>query len=311
LNKIEKISAELNVLEADVRAEAAVAQCIEKSLLQKELMVQQDAFFYRTHVHDIYSVQVNGDNPYRQLLAVHLSRPGLYDSLPEGLFFQSADGGRAAVTALEMAEEFRINKEKEKGTRKFFAPFEHEFFLHTLKNELVENSLLQGLKSGWLKEYFIDFWRLPENIPVNAALVMVMFLPYVHVLAGDLPHTAKVLEKILNEPVTMELQYKYDAASAVAYNVLGNFNLGSTLTCGESFLEQHPEVVVNIGALQKTTAWQYVQGNNYYTLLQTFYNYFIPASATVTTNILLQPAQQQLVLKNKGAESVLGMSSVI
>lgn len=311
MTKFETISNALNHLDADVRAEIAVAQCLNKGLLQKEFTVQSDNFFYRTHVNDLYNTIVNDDVHYRQLLQLHLSRPGLYDALPEGLFFQESDENRMAKTAVEMAEDFRINKKKEKGIRKFFAPFENEFFLHTLKNETVENDLLSGLKSGWLKEYFIDFWGFPNNIPVNAALVMVMFLPYVHTLAGNLPDTAKVLQKILNEPVSMQLKFRYDTTGNMPYNVLGNFALGNTLTCGESFLEQYPVVVVSIGALQKTAAHQYTIGGNYYTLLQTFYNYFIPANATITTTILLKKEAAQLILKQDEAAPILGISSVI
>jgi hypothetical protein len=311
MDKLEKIALEFNTIPADIRAEVLLAQCIESGLVQRELAVQSDGFFYRTYVHDLYETKVDNQNAYMKFLAMHLSRPGLYDALPEGLFFQAEAGSRRAKTAVEMAEEYRINKKKEKEIRKFFAPFENEFFLHTLQNERIESNLLQGLRSGWLKEYFIDFWGLPPDIPVNAALVMVMFLPYVHTIAGNLEATAGVLQKIINEPVKIDLKYGYDNTGYTDYNVLGRFTLGSELVCGKNFQEQFPVAAVTIGPLQKTKGYQYVAGGNYFSLLQVFYNYFIPANAEVRTTILLKNRAEKLVLKAKEDAPLLGISSVI
>lgn len=311
MKKLEKIAFEFNTIPADIRAEVLLAQCIESGLVQKEFSAQSDGFFYRTYVHDLYQTNIDDQQAHRQFLSLHLSRSGLYDALPEGLFFQAEAGGRRAKTADEMAEEYRQNKTKEKEIRKFFAPFENEFFLHTLQNEKIESNLLQGLRSGWLKEYFIDFWGLPPDIPVNAALVMVMFLPYVHIIAGDLKATAAVLQKIINEPVKIDLKYDYDNAGYSDYNILGLFTLGNELVCGKSFREQFPVVTVSIGPLQKTKGYQYVNGGNYFSLLQVFYNYFIPANAEVRTVILLKSKAEKLVLNKNEDAPLLGISSVI
>lgn len=312
MNKIETIADLFVNLTADIRAEVAMAQCIQKGLVENEFTIQADGFFCRPHVHDLYNATVADTNNSKKLLQLHLSRPGLYDSLPEGLFFQADDEERPVLkTALEMAEDFRINKKKEKNIRRFFAPFEHEFFLHTLRNETFEYELLSGLKSGWLKEYFVDFWELPEKIPVKAAMVMVMFLPYVHTLAGDLRGTAKVLEKIINEPVSMELRYNYYTQALSPCNVLGDFELGHMLTCGENFSEQFPLVVVSIGALHKTKASQFIAGGSYDVLIQTFYNYFMPSTVTINTIFLLKKEHEQLVLSQGEDAPILGISSVI
>jgi hypothetical protein len=311
LKKLEKIALDLKGLTADIRAEVLLAQAMEAGLLQKQFTTQADGFFYRSHVHDLYKVNYNDQLVHQNYLALQLSRPGLYDALPEGLFFQAGQSGKAVKDAGEMAEEYRINKKKENGIRKFFAPFENEFFLQTLKNELGETNLLQGLRSGWLKEYFIDFWKLPQNIPANASLLLVMFLPYVHRIAGDIEATAGVLQKIINEPVSINLIYASNTDTNTAYNVLGGYTLGSQLTCGESFIEQYPVAAVAIGPLQKTKAFQYIQGGNYFSLLQTFYNYFIPANAEVVTTVLLQSNAEKLILNQDEDAPILGISSVV
>jgi hypothetical protein len=122
VTKLKKIATELNTLPIDVRAEVLLAQAMESGLKQKDFSTQANAFFYRTHVHDLYKASINDQNSYAVFLALQLSRPGLYDALPEGIFFQADAQTKKVKSAEEMAEEYRINKKKETEVRKFFAP---------------------------------------------------------------------------------------------------------------------------------------------------------------------------------------------
>lgn len=311
MTKLKKIAEELAQLPADIRAEVLLAQCMEGGLQQNEFMAQADGFFYRSYTTDLYKVRFPDKSGRKKYFTASLSRPGLYDALPEGLFFNISGETKKPKTAGQMAEESRVDQKREMEIRKFFAPFENEFFLHTMKNEIAENGLLQGLRSGWLKEYFIDFWKLPGDIPVTAALVLVMFLPYVHTIAGNTVLTAGVLQKIINEEVKIDLVYEKDTQAAASLNILGNYTLGSELTCGNCFTEVFPVLEISVGPLQKTRAYQYVEGGNYFSLLQTFYNYFIPANAEVKTHILLKSLQEQFILNEKEEVPLLGISSTI
>jgi hypothetical protein len=311
LNTLKKIANDISNFSSDVRAEVLLAQVLESGLLQKEFSTQADGFFYRSHVKDLYKIYYNDQNAFSPYLSVHLSRSGLYDMLPEGLFFQPDDNAPTGKTGAEMAEDSRIDKKRESEIRKFFAPFEHAFFLQSLKNELRENEILQGLRSGWLREYFIDFWKLPPDIPAGAAMVLVMFLPYVHVIAGDTAATALLLQKIINEPVAISLGYSNTTGTDVSFNRLGEYELGSRLTCGESFREQYPVININIGPLQKSNGSDYIEGGLFFSMLQTFCNYFIPANADVNTVVLLRAAEEKFVLNQDLSMPILGMSSVI
>jgi Type VI secretion, TssG len=311
LTKIETIAQNINQVSADVRAEVLLAQAMEIGLQHKQFNVQCDGYFYRNYVHDLYKLKVDNQTRHFDFLLIQLSRLGLYDVLPEGLFFQPTQTKNNVKDAMQMVNESRTSSKKEIEIRKFFAPYEHEFFLHTLQNEQVESNILQGLKEGWLKEYFIDFWELPQNIPTTAALILVMFLPYVHRIAGDISATQNVLQKILNETVEIKLVNKVDTNSLTTQNILGTHLLGVELTCGQNFAEQYPVLQINVGPLQKSKAHQYVMGGSCFNLLQTFYNYFVPANTEVETTILLKTDVQKLILNQYDDAPILGMSSFI
>jgi hypothetical protein len=306
--KFEKLAQEITDLPADIRAEVLLAHCIGRGLLrEQDFFVQHDAGFRRRYLRDVWQVRATDDD----WLQLHLSRNSLYDLLPEGLFFQPEEIGQPVKSVPEMVVEYRENQQQEAEIRNFFAPFEHEFFLHRLHNEQLEHALLTGLQRGLLTEYFIGFWNLPPTIAPKQALALVLLLPYVHQVAGDLPLTARCLQHIIGEPVAVKRNAPQPQQATQATNVLGIFLLGNELVCGQQFEEDYPAIEFVIGELQHSTEHQYLPGGNRYELLQVFYQYFLPAEATITTTIRVSAGKLQSRRLEAGQEPLLGLSAVL
>jgi hypothetical protein len=68
------------------------------------------------------------DNQFVELRGMQVSRNGLYDLLPESLFFPLTIG-TTSTNHYEVVQAIRENREKEKANRLFFAPWDTEFFL--------------------------------------------------------------------------------------------------------------------------------------------------------------------------------------
>lgn len=157
-----------------------------------------------------------------------------------------------------------------------FLPIENDFFWQRVQLEVEETDLLQNLQTGVLSTFF----------GATSSL-----LPYAHKIAGDLSLTAQCLEALLQEPVQVSTK---DAPMTKAFNlVLGNQQLAIDMVCGEQFMEDHPVLQFTIGPLQHSSLTDYLTGGCRAPLLETFYSFFVPAEATVITQI---QATQQMVL---------------
>jgi predicted component of type VI protein secretion system len=310
LDTLNNIQQEIAQLAQDFRAEAVVAQLLPHTGDAPPLVVHTDDFFYRRFSRDITRTELDDTTGITPMLHIHLSRAGLYDLLPEGLFFNQQSNSKVPQTAAEMAEEYKQNKKQEQEVRKFFSPLENEFFLHRYKNFSAESQLLQGLQNETINRYFARFWQLPDNMPLAMTQRLVLLLPYVHEMAGDCQLMAEALQAILGEPVQCRLQSCQAQQTQLCYNQLGHFALGGTLTCGQDYEEESIGFVFSIGPLQKRAAQDFLTGGQLYSTLQSFYRFFVPAGTDITVQIILSATKEDMHIGHD-ERSVLGIATVL
>ncbi len=310
MDTIEKIQAEISNLNQDIRAEVVVAQVRHHTGNRLPVIVHTDDYFYRQFSTDITRATIGDSADLKEILHLHLSRAGLYDLLPEGLFFKPISSAKIPRNATEMAEEYKLNKKQEQEVRKFFAPLENDFFHHRYKNFAAETALLNGLNNEDLNRYFARFWQLPEDMQSGMAMRLILLLPYIHEMAGDTELMAASLHAILTEKVDCRLQTKSSQHTRLHYNVLSSFELGNGLTCGVDYEEEEFYYVFTIFDLAHSSAQDYLEGGKLYSTLQTFYRFFVPAGAGVTTEIKLPVTKENMHI-GTGEEAILGIATVL
>src|SRR6476469_6617179 len=84
---------EMQKASCDTRVEPQLVLALEKGLSADDFLVCCDSLFYRAHSRDLLYAEIKEDARKRSILQMHLSRSGLYDQLPEGLFYQPAAEG--------------------------------------------------------------------------------------------------------------------------------------------------------------------------------------------------------------------------
>jgi hypothetical protein len=304
------ISTEIKNTAVDVRAEVIVDQLLQHNMQWNELFVHCNKFFYRNFSKDIFDADLDVDNNYRDVLHINLSRAGLYDILPEGLFFQPSTMDKKPSTAAEMAQEYKTNKKQELEIRKFFSPLENEFFYHRYKVFNEEKKVLSGLNNEALNAYFIKFWNLAKNVSPKMALKIVLLLPHVHQIAGNAALMANCLQNILEEPVTCAIENFDSQQPATNFNILGNFELGNELICGNHFFEDEVYFTFKIGPLKHSAIQSYLQQGKLYNTLQSFFRFFVPINAGTKIEIAVNDVNQNMRI-GTAEEATLGIATVI
>ncbi len=304
---IEQLYQDMQQSPWDIKAEALLLLAVDRGLEQDEYMVGCDALFSREFSKDISFSEVKEDSQKKPLLQLHLSRTGLYDQLPEGLFFQA----RKQTTTGDMCADYKHNKKREEEIRKFFLPFENDFFKQRLAIEEEEDRLLEGLRSGLLNDYFTRFWDLPAALPKALAAPFVLLIPYAYQIAGNLDLTTHSLEQLLKEQVVIHKKnIRQMAAHGMHTPCMGEGVLGLDLVCGNEFFEDNFALEIEIGPLKNSQVTEYLPGGSKKLLIETFARFFVPAGTETIVSINVEQERQHMCIK-KDAGPLLGYSSTL
>jgi Type VI secretion, TssG len=308
---IEQLQTEMKKAGWDIKAEPQLLLALEQGLLPDDFLVSCDGLFRREYSRDITDAILKEDSKMQDILELHLSRSGLYDQLPEGLFFQSPQKNNRVMNALDMAGDYKYNKKKEEEIRRFFLPFENDFFLQRLRLEEEEAMLLEGLRSGILNDYFIKFWNLPAEIPCSFIIPFILLLPYASRITGNLALTAASLQQLLQEEVQVfKKQPGLADAASLHVPAMGEGLLGVDMMCGVQFWDGTVFFELQIGPLQHSGITDYLEGGKRHVLLETFNRFFVPAGIDTVLTIKPAAAQLHMQLQEDGGP-VLGYSSIL
>lgn len=307
---IDLIIEEIKNLKGDFKAEAIVDQLLQQHMKAQQLFVRTGKSHMRSFSRDVFSTENVIFNNGRESLQLHLTRSGLYDLLPEGLFFQPPQQSAQVKTAGDMAEEYRINKKQEHKLRTFFSPLEHEFFTYRYKSYRAETDLLDHFEKGLLNDYLLRFWNIGSNVPKKMAIRMVLLMPFIHQIAGDCRLMGESLAAVLHEKVNCLLMHNWQQQSLYNTNILGQVMLGNNITCGNSFDEEDFVFEFEITLTDKKKIKEYIEGGSVYEMINLFYRYFVPANAGHTMKILVDDDKEEWYLGAE-ANNHLGIASTI
>jgi hypothetical protein len=308
---IEMLQKEIRRTGCDPRAETVVALALDMGMAEEDFFVCCDNLFGREYGKDISYTEVKEDARMRHLLQLHLSRGGIYDQLPEGFFFQPENKGGRRLRATDMAADYKLNKKKEEEIRRFFQPFENDFFWARVELEREEARLLEGMQSGIMNDYFLKFWDISPGIPRAFVAPLLLLLPYAHRIAGDLSLMGNALEQLLQESVVArKCRPSIADPSQTKTPGLGDALLGFDMVCQGSFPEDFAGIEWTIGPLKRSSPVDYLEGGDRYTLMETFTRFFVPAGMDTQLVIQVDSSRSQLVLgDDQGA--ILGYSCML
>lgn len=289
---------------ADIRTETLVAQALQQGLRLRDILASNSGFFLREYAPDLLDITLEGSQPYRSYLQLELSRPGFYDMLPEGMFFQP---GQSGEEVLNMAQSSRNGAIREKEIRKFFRPFENEFFYQQVQLEKNEAALLGGWQEGALQEFFRTFWNIPDGLPSATVASLLVLIPYAHKIAGDMELMQDCLRSLLLEEVKLVRRYSEEEPVPAG---LGGLELGRDMICGTTFREDYPVLEYVIGPFRNSRVTQYTEGGSHALILETFNRFFAPVEADIIFTVEINRSEADMTLSEE-SEIVLGYSSVL
>lgn len=309
MDAIEEIKNKINSIPFDLRAEVVLSSLLQGYIKEGyEFLINYEGQFKRPYSTDVLGCEiVDYDYDTTQFLKINISRDGIYDALPEGIFHYPKTE-RLNQSVDDMTNEYRLQQKEEEHARKFFLPFENEFFLSGMMRDDAEKEFLLRLNQGQPIEFFLDFWNLDKSLPSELIAKFIRLLPFVHKVVGKLDKTAFCLEYLLGEQVEIvELGYQ-DLAESNQNVTLNNCSLGLDMISGMSYMDYSLNLEFKIGPLKNSSFRNYIHDGGVRKFIDLFYEYFLPVEIDVKTTILLPIEIEQFNFKQ---EPVLGITTRI
>jgi len=315
MNDLKEIANSINQLLNDIKAEVVAADLIENNLNPADIVVLHDGSFKRNYSRDINFAEVIKLDNGQQVLGMHITRDGLYDSLPEGIFHDQST--EPLTSGHEMASISKKQKTEEKESRLFFLPFENEIFLHRIQLEIEERRLLYRFSENLFDDIYPQFWNLDRTLPRRLVSRFVLILHLTHKIIGDLDLTAKCLEAILDEDVKINITKRslkekgFSGIPEKKQTGLGSSTLGADFICGDYISDYDPVMEFVIGPLKNSPIVDFLENGSYSRFLTCFYSFFVPIELEPVTTIKENETRQQFILSEITSNVILGYNSSI
>ncbi len=281
--ELDEIIDTIKSIKFDIKPEVVVAELIQSGMPQNAICVKNEGVFRRSYRKEITNARLMDHNDYHDMIEISISRDGLYDLLPEGLFHQSQKGSSKSVSAMVL--EHKRFAEEEKDARKFFQPLENEFFFQKVNIEMVEKRFFETINKK--KDiHLAEFWKLDQSLPINPMQKMVELMPRSKFICGNPQLMQESLSLILDEKVELQIGLKSDVLNAQNVEDADNIILGLNSVLGECYTDDVMQYVFEIGPLINTSIGDYLPNQPMDKILRTFYDCFTPMEPEIITTFV-------------------------
>lgn len=300
----------------DIKAEVVAADLVETGGGLENVVIRPLGIFSRKFRKDVlnYSHSLSADNPDERnddnLLFIEVSREGIYDSLPQSLFYQ-ANLKKAEATSSKL-DEFRKQRIEEAEARKFFLVFEKEFYKCRTLTELEERKSIFGMSDEFSSDLFTSVWGELKEVPAIFHKYLFQILPIAHLCRGDASLSAALLGFVLNEKVEITVSadpvMRYNTSSA---NELGGRYIGMDFILGNYSPSYDPVYHVKIGPIHKNKLDAYMYNGDCKKVINFLMDYYIPFDADFEIELILEKESEKLFLRDSENYCYLGFDSKI
>ncbi|GAB3982581.1 type VI secretion system baseplate subunit TssG [Spirosoma terrae] len=303
----------------DIRAEVWIADRKQNIVMPDDIVVRPQGTFSRAYSSDILKVETyESDTHHPPTHVLHVSREGLYDSLPEVIHHPPSPPLRAGRDeARAMLEQSKRLRREETEARTFWLPFEQELFRQRVRIEEQEAlALTRAYGAIWdeLHGYLWGDLGIPLSPRQRACLLSIWTNAYR--IVGDWEQTAFYLEEFLQTPVQIRYGAFNDITTTVSANAspapLGAGRLGQDWVLSvDTLIDDGGTVRIAVGPLSNDQLNDYLPGGIGLTYIGMLADYLLPADADWQLEVQPDENDNIFCLSNDDTSGRLGLTTTL
>jgi len=306
-----QILKDFSALAGDYRGETFAAELLQTGLSYDKIYFKTLSVFKRPTSKDIEAIKLDVKDNGEDHILLELNREGLYDMLPEGIFhFKDIKGKRKDKDAI--LKNIEREREEERHARKFFGPFENEFFQLRLQLELKKRSLLKPGCAESNREFFETVFGDASMLTEHQVLVLLYILPIAHKIRGDIEKITYCIYLLIRYNTNIKRTKSY---SVVEFNEsmpgMGSAKLGINMVAGKSFRSLELCYDININEIEKENLVSFFPKGSNYSVVQFVFIFLFPGNSNYKIKLHLRNEDRSVFLSSDKNDSYLGFNSYL
>lgn len=309
MKNIEEIEAIVKEIHTDFRAEVILADMIKMGLNVDDFVVSPVSLFERKFGKDLKGVHIEENKSGNRFLNFKLNREGIYDTLPQALIHSSlTKKAKQNKGTVDMVNEIKVRRKEEESARKFFRPFENEFYNYRINLEKEERRILHAYQNNVSYTEKIDFfWNLPKIMNNKEKSTLLFLLPILHRITGNLKKIELCYKSILGVPV--EIKKIDPIKTTVRLNSKDALILGVNFITGDQILDGNPALEIKLGPLSESKIKDFLPGSRGRKVFESLNSYFIPLEADVVLKTEAENTIESFVINKEASQGRIGITS--
>ncbi len=248
LNKTDRLEA--NDIDTDYKAETIATRLLNYGLTPEQVLFKRKGANKRGVSKDISVISVN-QNRYdtiEESIEISTLRNGIYDSLPEGLFYKVGSSPKSRSKE-QILEEIRKRREEEFFNRRFFQPFEEEVDRNLMMIQLKEVSFDKKNTDTEFVHIFNVYWPVIKNMNLRRAAIFIEIVPLIHRIRTNHKEIARAMTLVFELPVSIEAHQDIQHIEQNIQSTLGNIKLGENFTTSGHLNDRIENITIHIGPM--------------------------------------------------------------
>lgn len=231
---IENALSSINSLDTDYLAEVVAATLVEEGVSPDNIQITRLGSARMKVGKDIEKVRMeySPDDEINDCLRIYVNRDGLYDVLPEGVFFLGIDL-LESTDIKKVVHQVRQYRKEEIEIRRFFSVFEDEIDRTLVQMQLLERRVDRKNVYPDFTNVFTAYWSVIRQLSLEQATLFMRIIPIIHKIRGNRRKITKALSLIIGLPVT--LSHVLSSRKCAGIPAFGQARLGESLVIGSEF----------------------------------------------------------------------------
>lgn len=308
---IENSLSSINSLDTDYLAEVVAATLVEEGVSPDNIQIARLGSARMKVGKDIEKVRMeySPDDEINDCLRIYVNREGLYDVLPEGVFFLGIDL-LESTDIKKVVHQVRQYRKEEMEIRRFFSVFEDEIDRTLVQMQLLERRVDRKNVYPDFTNVFTAYWPVIRQLSLEQATLFMRIIPIIYKIRGNRRKITKALSLILGLPVT--LSHVLSSRKCAGIPAFGQARLGESLVIGSEFRSGGYDTCITVHNIPRNRISEFLDNGKSRCILLELIDMLFAADTEVKIKLDVVSTEKMCIISNDASTaSHLGVDAYL